>query len=65
VVVNAVPRKEDRYYHYSGYGYYYKHGYGYGYGQDRRRKSRGGKGQGGPSNGDEPLLATSSTEDVS
>ena len=37
-VVNAVPRREDRYYHYSGYGYYYRRGYGYGYGYGSKRK---------------------------
>ncbi len=64
VVVNAVPRKEDRYYHYSSYGYYYKHGYGYGYGHDRRRKKREGTGQDDASNGDERPMATASAEDA-
>ncbi|MBM4036919.1 MAG: polysaccharide biosynthesis tyrosine autokinase [Planctomycetes bacterium] len=64
VVVNAVPRKEDRYYHYSGYGYYYKYGYGYGYGHGRRREKRGGTSQDDGRDGDGPALATPSVEDV-
>jgi len=64
-VVNAVPRKEDRYYHYSGYGYYYKYGYGYGYGHERRRKKRRGKGGDDASSDDaQQLLASLGPEDA-
>ena len=56
VVVNAVPRSEDRYYHYSSYGYYYRHGYGggYGYGANRDRAREMG----------DPARNTSEREDV-
>ncbi len=61
-VVNAVPRKEDRYYHYSGYGHYYK--YGYGDGHERRRGKGADKAKEDGGNGNESLLAAPSTEDA-
>lgn len=64
VVINAVPRKEDRYYHYSGYGYYYRHGYGYGYGHERRRKRKTKEDTDPARNQDRHLPVASSAEDI-